>query len=84
MQEFSARIVCSIELKKYNSEQVRTILTYTKQSVYNKYLNLFGRYETLEPEEIDEIVKKVEENKNGLRELDSLLFEKYYEKRRNR
>ncbi len=84
LQEFAARIVHTIELEKYSTEQIKKVITDTEESAYMKYKNLFGYDKTLQDSEIDEIVKNIESNKNGLRELDSLLFQKYYDMRRKK
>lgn len=81
VQELAGRIVCSVELKKYTAEQIKQIVMNTKESAYNKYLNLFGRHKALHSDEIDEIIQRAEKHKFGLRELETLFFEKFYNKR---
>lgn len=81
-KEFAARIVHTIEVEKYNKEQIKDIIIFGEESPYRKYLNLFGEDATLTIDDINEIVDKTVNSKNGLRELDSLFFQKFYSKRR--
>ncbi len=83
-KEFAARIVHTIELEKYTASQIKDIILNTEESAYNKYKNLFGRDKSLTDVEIDDIVKQAENSKNGLRELDTLFFQKFYARRRGR
>ncbi len=80
LQEFAARIVTQVELEPYTQEQVKDIIVNAKSSPYAKFQQLFGLRASLEDHEIDELVESVQNTKNGLRELDSLMFHKFFEK----
>lgn len=81
IHELASRIVCQEELEKYDSQQLRKIVMEGKESAYNRYLNVFGQHHSLDETEIDEIIRRVQENENGLRDLESIMFEKFYNKR---
>lgn len=82
MKELSARIVHAIELQQYSKEDIRDIVLNSKDSAVNKYNILFGFDNTISPDEINEIVERVHTSENGIRELESLVFEKYFNKHR--
>ncbi len=84
IQELAGRILCTIELEKYNSEQIKSIVKDTKDSSYIKYLNLFGGKYSLTDTEIDDMVDRVKDSDFGLRELESIMFETVYNKRRKK
>lgn len=81
IHELASRIVCQEELEKYDEQQLRKIIMDGKESAYHKYLNVFGQQHTLEDSDIDDIVKRVQDCENGLRDLESIMFEKFYKKR---
>jgi len=82
MHEFASRIVISTELEKYNEDQIRQIIVEGKQSAYNKFKRVLGIEAELEGVELEQVIKVISESKNGLRDLDSLLFDKYYKRKR--
>jgi ATP-dependent protease Clp ATPase subunit len=81
--ELANRITAACELKKYSKEEIKDILLHSENNAYSKYINLraeIGEFELTE-KEIDEIVNHVHENcDQGLRLLDSLMFDKMFEK----
>lgn len=81
LSEFAGRIVCSEELEKYEKEDVKKLILTGFDSSYNKYRKLYGVDKFLTDTEIDEVVDKVLASKSGLRELDSILFDKCFKKR---
>lgn len=83
MHEFASRIICSIEMERYTDEQIKDIIVYGNQSTYHKYYRALGVEAAMTHGELDELVKTLAKGKNGLRDLDSLLFEKYYKRKRN-
>lgn len=84
MHEFASRIVSSVELAKYTPQQIKDIVMNGKQSAYSKFKNILGLSAEMTEEEINTIVKDVSESKNGMRDLDSLFFKRYYEKKRGK
>lgn len=80
MKELAGRISHSIELKPYEKEHILDILQNGSKSPYQEYLNAFGKGQALTDEELDEIADKAQKSKSGLRILNSLLFEAYFNK----
>lgn len=81
LHEFASRIIASIELAKYTDEQIKDIILNSKESSYVKYHRMFGAAAALDEDKINEVVKQVSESKNGLRDLDSIMFDTFYKKR---
>lgn len=81
MHEFASRIVCSAELERYDADQIKDIVLNGRQSGYTKYTRVLAHEAILTEEELDELVTKISESKNGMRDMDSLLFEKYYNRK---
>lgn len=82
MKELSARIVHSIELQEYTKDDIRDIILNSKDSALFKYNILFGENNTINDSDIEELVDKVHNSDNGIRELESLVFDKYFNKHR--
>lgn len=80
IQELASRIVWQEELEGYDKVQLKKILVEGKESAYNKYLNLIGQHHSLQEEEIDAIIDEIHGSENGLRDMESILFRKFYEK----
>lgn len=81
MHEFAARIVRSAELDAYTKEDIKNIILNTSESAYVRYIKATGR--ELTDVQIDEIVDGVLGSPNGLREIESLMFDMYYRGRTN-
>lgn len=82
MRELVGRIVSSFELEKYSEADIMNILLKSKESALIKMGHLTSNFNLLDKDELDEIVSRAYESENGMRELDSMIFEKVYEKRK--
>lgn len=80
--ELANRIVTSEELEPYTKDDIKRILYNTENNAYAKHKNLAmasDTYVNLSDEQLSEIIDTVHTSEVGMREIDSLLFEKIYE-----
>lgn len=78
MKEFAARIVHSIELHRYTKEEIIDIIKNSKTSALKKYEHLYGTSLGITDADIEGMAEVVMKSKNGIRELESLVFAKYF------
>lgn len=84
--ELANRIITSEELDPYTKEDIEDILKNTENNAYKKHLNLGGvgeDYVKLSDEQINGLVETVHNSENGMREIESLIFELVYENELN-
>jgi ATP-dependent protease Clp ATPase subunit len=80
-QEFASRIISYIELEPYTTEEIKHIITNTNGNTLSKYKTLFGQHIELSDTEVDEIAQEVQSSDNGMREVDTIIFNKVRQKR---
>lgn len=83
IHELVGRIVTSYELKAYTREEITEIVKSGPESAYKRYLNLLGSDKALTDSELEGIIDKVVDNENGLRDLEAVIFDIYFNKRVN-
>lgn len=81
LHELAGRIITQIEMEPNTKDDVKNIITQTESSAYKRYRNLFGTQFELSDLEIESIVDEVMTRDNGMRDIESVMFDMYYNKR---
>lgn len=79
LPELANRIVTSAELKPYTKKQIDCIVQSVENNPYDRYRKLINRnYSNLSKYTLNKVVSKVYKENNGMREIESILFEEIY------